>query len=476
MDMKHSSKERMSAKSRGEHFLSNTGLLNQRSSRKVAPDLPIPLKSKLVGNEKEAEFLDAPNKPGQLMTVSIQPRSTKNRFYDSRYGSTVSDANKKLAVQEDGNPEHGSSTTNNRSSTGYGNDEGDHSRQWNAQGNQSTNAKPQIAGLTREMQRQISMQRRQNHITELQRRRSNGTRLPMVRMSQERPMSEWSTVMANLTRPHHGISTEDKISTETVIGNKRADGFTEREPGLDANSKKHNPTPQVVEAAVSTSPPVPFGSPPNATTTKAELSNEEANDRITGCPCCVKDTDTPFADYIFAPEESDDQLLVDQNLFRCPAQGCRRVYQRRDAALDHAQRTYNPDKLATTTSVPCEPDICTPIIIQAESSTENTRSYWDDAGSSLLDPRSANIYYDTSDTTTNYSIESSPAESGNEYIHAFSQQLARDLVPSFGSTKLSTIPPTYLSEALRMFSWKLHEESRNPFQWEASVAFHQKRE
>jgi hypothetical protein len=115
-------------------------------------------------------------------------------------------------------------------------------------------------------------------------------------------------------------------------------------------------------------------------------------------------------------------------------------------------------------------------MFQAASSTENTRSDWDDTYSNLFDPQSVNTNSDTSDTATNYSVESDPADSGNDYIHAFARQLAVDLEPSPGSSKLSTVPPSYISEALRLFSWKLHEESRNPFQWEISVILHRKRE
>ncbi|KAF2017364.1 hypothetical protein BU24DRAFT_367130 [Aaosphaeria arxii CBS 175.79] len=53
---------------------------------------------------------------------------------------------------------------------------------------------------SKEVQRQISKQRLQGHITELQQRRNNGERLPEIRMSQERPMSGWEGVMNNLTR------------------------------------------------------------------------------------------------------------------------------------------------------------------------------------------------------------------------------------------------------------------------------------
>jgi hypothetical protein len=54
---------------------------------------------------------------------------------------------------------------------------------------------------TRDIQRHMSKQRIQKHITDLKHRKTNGPTLPMIRMSQERPMSEWSTVIGNLTRP-----------------------------------------------------------------------------------------------------------------------------------------------------------------------------------------------------------------------------------------------------------------------------------
>lgn len=54
---------------------------------------------------------------------------------------------------------------------------------------------------SREVQRQISKQRIQRHITELRKRKNSGERLEEVRQSQERPMSEWEGVLNNLTRP-----------------------------------------------------------------------------------------------------------------------------------------------------------------------------------------------------------------------------------------------------------------------------------
>ncbi|CAN9434170.1 unnamed protein product [Alternaria alternata] len=53
----------------------------------------------------------------------------------------------------------------------------------------------------RDVQRQQSKIRIQKHIHDLQHRKKSGEPRPMIRMSQERPMSEWDTVIRNLTRP-----------------------------------------------------------------------------------------------------------------------------------------------------------------------------------------------------------------------------------------------------------------------------------
>ncbi|KAF2005241.1 hypothetical protein P154DRAFT_518769 [Amniculicola lignicola CBS 123094] len=59
---------------------------------------------------------------------------------------------------------------------------------------------------TKDVQRQLSKQRIQRHITELRNRKNSGERLLEVRMSQERPISEWEGVITNLTRPRPGPS------------------------------------------------------------------------------------------------------------------------------------------------------------------------------------------------------------------------------------------------------------------------------
>jgi hypothetical protein len=53
----------------------------------------------------------------------------------------------------------------------------------------------------RDVQRQQSKIRIQKHIDELKHRKKSGEQRPMILMSQERPMSDWDTVIRNLTRP-----------------------------------------------------------------------------------------------------------------------------------------------------------------------------------------------------------------------------------------------------------------------------------
>lgn len=65
---------------------------------------------------------------------------------------------------------------------------------------------------TRDLQRQQSKQRMQKHINEIRRRKSDEQPKQVVRMSQERPMSVWSTVMNHLTRPHPPLPTNNIIS------------------------------------------------------------------------------------------------------------------------------------------------------------------------------------------------------------------------------------------------------------------------
>lgn len=65
---------------------------------------------------------------------------------------------------------------------------------------------------TRDLARQQSKLRMQKHINEIHRRRNSDERAPFIRMSQQRPVSIWSTVMNHLTRPHPPLPSNNLIS------------------------------------------------------------------------------------------------------------------------------------------------------------------------------------------------------------------------------------------------------------------------
>jgi hypothetical protein len=64
---------------------------------------------------------------------------------------------------------------------------------------------------TRDIQRQMSKQRQQQHIIDLRNCKTSGSRNLVTHMSQERPMSEWSTVIGNLTSPRRTPSLENDV-------------------------------------------------------------------------------------------------------------------------------------------------------------------------------------------------------------------------------------------------------------------------
>ncbi|KAF2745970.1 hypothetical protein M011DRAFT_478732 [Sporormia fimetaria CBS 119925] len=64
---------------------------------------------------------------------------------------------------------------------------------------------------TKEVQRQLSKQRIQRHIIEL-RQQKHTSGIGPLRMSQERPISEWENVLNNLTRPRPPASTSNLVS------------------------------------------------------------------------------------------------------------------------------------------------------------------------------------------------------------------------------------------------------------------------
>ncbi|KAH7071152.1 hypothetical protein BKA63DRAFT_517433 [Paraphoma chrysanthemicola] len=81
-----------------------------------------------------------------------------------------------------------------------------------------------------------------------------------------------------------------------------------------------------------------------------------------------------------------------------------------------------------------------------------------------------------SDVDTTYSTRSVADNREDDYIAAFTGQLRQDVRRASGIASLSSIPSAYLNELVRAFTWKLHEESSNPFQWGVSVALHRSRQ
>ncbi|KAF2199370.1 hypothetical protein GQ43DRAFT_420442 [Delitschia confertaspora ATCC 74209] len=68
------------------------------------------------------------------------------------------------------------------------------------------------SGFNKALQRQINKERMQNYAHEIRRRKNSGERLPEIRMSQERPMSEWSDVMERLTGPRPPFPSSNIVS------------------------------------------------------------------------------------------------------------------------------------------------------------------------------------------------------------------------------------------------------------------------
>ena len=84
------------------------------------------------------------------------------------------------------------------------------------------------------------------------------------------------------------------------------------------------------------------------------------------------------------------------------------------------------------------------------------------------------VHEDDADTT--YSVDSSADDSGLEYIRAFALRLAKEINVDTRLSSMSNIPEAEFSDIMKMFAGRLHEESTNPFEREASVALHRKRE
>ncbi|KAL3482183.1 hypothetical protein BJX99DRAFT_252899 [Aspergillus californicus] len=78
------------------------------------------------------------------------------------------------------------------------------------------------------------------------------------------------------------------------------------------------------------------------------------------------------------------------------------------------------------------------------------------------------------DTETTCSVDSIPDDQKFCYMRAFATQLNNDLICDSERSAISNIDYSYLSSVLKAFAWKLHGESSNPFQWEASATLRQK--
>lgn len=117
-----------------------------------------------------------------------------------------------------------------------------------------------------------------------------------------------------------------------------------------------------------------------------------------------------------------------------------------------------------------------PLYLELQSNTTRlTFSNRDGAASSAIEFDRQDNNHGTSDTATDYSADSDASEADADYLRAFVQQILRDLQRESTQTKLPDVSTSFMNETLRQFSWRLYEESRNPFQWEVSVAFHRRR-
>ncbi|KAH6892893.1 hypothetical protein B0T10DRAFT_509295 [Thelonectria olida] len=79
------------------------------------------------------------------------------------------------------------------------------------------------------------------------------------------------------------------------------------------------------------------------------------------------------------------------------------------------------------------------------------------------------------DTKTTYSVQTLSDNPKSQYLQAFASQLEQDIRCGSEGGCIDNVGTKCLDFALREFAWKLHEESSNPFQREASVTINRKR-
>jgi len=78
-----------------------------------------------------------------------------------------------------------------------------------------------------------------------------------------------------------------------------------------------------------------------------------------------------------------------------------------------------------------------------------------------------------SDAGTEYSLNDPIDDFALNHIDALALRLVQDIRNMAGSLSISDIDPSYVEEALRAFTERLHEEVSNPFQREISVILRQ---
>ncbi|KKP00556.1 hypothetical protein THAR02_07334 [Trichoderma harzianum] len=111
--------------------------------------------------------------------------------------------------------------------------------------------------------------------------------------------------------------------------------------------------------------------------------------------------------------------------------------------------------------------------MEAESTNlESLDGSYTSAGDEIEELQSTTGDYDSA---TTYSTESLSDDPKLLYLQVFAEQLAKDMKQVSDEFCFENIEAGYLDDVLKEFAWKLHNESSNPFQWEASVILNRKR-
>ncbi|KAJ4986332.1 Vegetative incompatibility protein HET-E-1-like protein 15 [Stagonosporopsis vannaccii] len=79
------------------------------------------------------------------------------------------------------------------------------------------------------------------------------------------------------------------------------------------------------------------------------------------------------------------------------------------------------------------------------------------------------------DTEITNSVHTKSSDLETDFVLAFAQRLVHDVKSVSRSIIISKVPSMYINHILRKFSWRLHEESSNLLEWEASVTLQRKR-